>query len=135
MFDVILFFTTKEVDMKNLQNQKNLEEFPKTRCSHMLTLMQCLSVCTTCARKCIEEGHKESAKMCLECAEICALAIKSHSADFELDAQIMELCAKACERCSQICAKMEAKHCQECAEVCHQCSEACSESACQSNKA
>lgn len=117
--------------MKDCSNQKKSQEFPQTQCPHMMAMMQCMTVCMACAKRCIEEGNKDSAKICLECAEMCALAIKSHSADFEMDSQIMELCAKTCERCSEICSRMDAQHCQECADICRQCAEACS-SMCQS---
>ncbi|MBA2369922.1 MAG: four-helix bundle copper-binding protein [Candidatus Protochlamydia sp.] len=115
--------------MVNYQNQGNNGKntaFPQTDTNHMHTLMECMSICAACAKKCIEEGHKRSAALCAECSDVCALAIKSASCQSEFNHQIMDLCAQICDRCAVECQKMQVRHCQECAVSCKKCSEACS---------
>jgi hypothetical protein len=101
-------------------------EFPQTDTRHMHTMMECMSICAACAKKCLEEGHKKTAALTAECADICALAIKSASCQSEFNHQIMNLCAQVCRRCADECQKMQVKHCLECAEACKQCADACS---------
>lgn len=92
---------------------------------HMQVMLQCMGVCIACSKMCLEEGHKVTAALCNECADVCALAIKAANGEFKFEKQIMELCSKVCKKCSEECGKMSAKHCQECAEVCKECAEAC----------
>lgn len=105
---------------------KNKSEFPESHSPHMQTLQECMSVCCGCAKKCLEEGHKKTAALCSDCADVCTLAIKACSGHSELEHEIMELCSTTCKKCSDECKKMDAKHCKECAEVCKNCSEVCS---------
>lgn len=115
--------------MPHRENQGNggkHKEFPQTDSPHVHAMMECMSICVACSKKCIEEGHKNTAILCAECADVCALAIKSASNQSEFNNQIMDLCAQVCKRCADECKKMQAKHCQECAESCRQCAEACS---------
>jgi hypothetical protein len=102
-------------------------EFPHASHAHMHTLMDCYTICAACAKMCTEEGHKKTALLCSDCADICALAIKLHSRDSEFNRQILALCAEVCTRCARECATMKAKHCQQCSEICHACAKACKE--------
>jgi hypothetical protein len=105
--------------------QTNYTDFPQTDTREMHCMMECMSICTACAKKCIEEGHARTAALCAECADICALAIKSKSCQSEFQHQILDLCAQACRRCAEECSHMNAHHCQECAEVCRRCADCC----------
>lgn len=114
-----------------MANQKNegrgkYSEFPQTDSSHMRTMMECMSICASCAKKCIEEGNKKTACACMECADTCALAIKAASCQSDFKEQIMDLCSQICTYCADECQKMQSKHCQECASACRECAEACS---------
>ncbi len=111
-----------------MPHQRNNEstEFPEAHTPHMQTMLECMSVCVACAKKCLEEGHKKTAAICAECADICSLAIKASSGHSNFETEIMELCSNACKKCADECKKMQVKHCQECAEVCKRCAEACS---------
>lgn len=67
----------------------------------------------------------ETAILCGECADICGLAIKLHSADSPFNTEMMQLCSDVCEKCADACGKMNNDHCQQCAEICHECADAC----------
>ncbi len=101
-------------------------QFPQTDSKEMHQMMECMSICAACAKKCMVEGHKKTAALCAECADVCALAIKSASCQSEFQHQIMDLCAQVCQRCADECSKMQADHCKECAEACRRCAESCS---------
>lgn len=92
----------------------------------MQTMLECMSVCVACAKKCLDEGHKKTAALCAECADICCLAIKAASSHSTFEREVMELCSKACKKCAEECKKMQVNHCQECSEVCNTCAQACS---------
>ncbi len=100
-------------------------EFPLTHTSYMHRLMECMSICAACAKKCIEEGHKKTAALCVECADMCALTIKSISCQSEFNRQLTDLCAQVCQRCGEECNKMKVQHCQECTEACKRATDAC----------
>jgi len=101
-------------------------QFPNTDTREMHCMMECMSICLACAKKCVEEGYKKTALLCNDCAKICDLAIQFKSCDSEFQHQVLDLCAQICKRCADECQKMEAGHCQECAEACKHCAEACS---------
>ena len=100
-------------------------EFPEIHNEPMRILFECMGTCVACSKKCIEEGHKKTASLCAECADICILAIKALCAHSLFTDEIMELCTHACKKCSDECKKMQAQHCQECSDICGRCSEAC----------
>lgn len=105
-------------------------QFPQTDTREMHTLMECMSICAACSKKCIEEGHKKTAELCAECADICGLTVKAKSYQSEFQNQILELCAQACRKCAEECQRMEqAQHCQECADACQRCADACTTTA------
>jgi hypothetical protein len=89
-------------------------------------LMECMSICKACSKKCIEEGFKRQALLCQDCSEICDLAIKLKSYNSEYCQRVLELCAQVCRQCANECSRMQSAHCQECAEACRHCAEACS---------
>lgn len=99
--------------------------FPHVNHEHMQTLMKCYSICSSCSKMCIEENMPETAILCGECADICGLAIKLHSADSPFNTEMMQLCSDVCEKCADACGKMNNDHCQQCAEICHECADAC----------
>lgn len=100
-------------------------EFPHVSHDHMRIMMDCYSICSACAKMCTEEGMKETAILCSDCADVCALAIKLHSKDSEFNKSVMSLCAEVCQRCGDACGKMTAKHCQQCSQICKECANAC----------
>lgn len=113
--------------MKTHHESKEFPAFPHISHAHMQTLLKCYSICSSCARMCIEEGMKNTAVLCSDCADVCALAIKLHSNDSEFSEKIMRLCSDVCERCGNECAKNEMEHCQQCSEICKECAKACKE--------
>jgi hypothetical protein len=104
-------------------NQKT--QFPIVETKEMHQLMDCMSICRACSKKCLDEGDKRLASLCQDCSEICDLAIKLKSSDSDYCHQVLDLCAQVCRRCANECNHMPSAHCQECAEVCRHCAEAC----------
>lgn len=101
-------------------------EFPHVYHEHMKIMMDCYSICSACAKMCMDEHMEDTAKLCSDCADICGLAIKLHSSDSEFNLQFMLLCAQVCARCADACGKHKVEHCQQCSDICRKCSEACS---------
>lgn len=110
-----------------MENKNKYPNFPESGSQEMQAMMLCMSISASCSKKCLEEGHKNTAILCAECADICALAARWHSCQSEFSSQMMNLCAEVCYKCGIECQKMEEKHCQECAQVCLMCAEVCSE--------
>lgn len=108
---------------------KKYSEFRHVGHDHMQKLMECFAICSACAKMCIEDGHKTTAKICSDCADICALTIKLHSGDSEFNHQISELCSSICSRCADACSKVDADHCKQCSQACQECAESCKEAA------
>lgn len=100
-------------------------QFPVLESKEMHRLMECMSICKACAKKCIEEGHKHTASLCQDCSDVCDLAIKLKSSESDYSYQILDLCAQICRQCATECSRMQAMHFQECAEACRHCVEAC----------
>ena len=73
----------------------------------------------------MNENMKETAILCSDCADVCALAIKLHSGDSEFSSQIFDLCAEVCSRCAEVCGKSRAGHCQQCSDICKKCADSC----------
>ncbi|WP_068471416.1 four-helix bundle copper-binding protein [Candidatus Protochlamydia phocaeensis] len=92
----------------------------------MHAIMECLSICKACAKKCIEEGHQRIACLCNDCAELCDLAVKFKSCNSEWTQQVLDLCGNICRQCANECGRMQSRYCQECAEACRRSAEACS---------
>lgn len=107
-----------------LKNEK-YSEFPHLAHEHMKMLQKCFSACSSCAKICMEEGMSETAISCSECADICALTIKWHSADSAFTKKITDLCAEVCNKCAEACARNDSEHCQQCSAICYDCANAC----------
>jgi hypothetical protein len=73
----------------------------------------------------MEEKMSDTAILCSECADICALTIKWHSADSAFTKELSQLCSKVCSKCADACGKQESEHCQQCSDICHECALAC----------
>lgn len=88
-----------------------------------------MEACNRCYDACLKEENVKMMVECIrtdrECADICALAIKSMQSNSPFAAQICKLCAEICEACGNECKKHDHQHCQECAEACYRCAEAC----------
>ncbi len=108
------------------RNPNTTSQFPQADTKEMHALMECMSICRACARKCVEEGNKRTAMLCHDCSDICDLTIKLKSCDSEYCQQVSDLCAHACRHCASECGNMQAQHCQECAEACRRCADSCS---------
>lgn len=109
----------------NKNNKTIFSTFPHISHAHMQVLLNCFSVCSACAKMCMNENRKETAMLCSDCADICSLAIKLHSGDSEFASQAFDLCAQACRRCGEECSKHNVEHCQQCSKICFECVEAC----------
>lgn len=99
--------------------------FPHVAHEHMLTLLKCYSICSSCARMCINENMKTTANLCMDCSDICGLAIKLHSSDSIFSDQIFDLCSDVCQKCAEECSKNDSEHCRQCAQICFECASAC----------
>lgn len=108
--------------------EKQYSEFPHLSHQHMEILLRCFSACSACAKMCIEEGNRDTAILCNECADVCALTIKWHSADSSFTSKISEVCSEVCEQCSKACGSHHSEHCQQCSEICQECAKACTAS-------
>lgn len=104
-------------------------EFPHLSHPHMQVLLKCYSICSACAKMCMKERVPETAILCSDCADVCALAIKLHSGDSEFSSKIFALCSEICERCAESCGKMDSEHCKQCSEICKKCAEECGKDA------
>lgn len=100
-------------------------QFSNTETKEMHRLMECMCICRACAKKCIEEGNRRVALICLDCSEICDLAIKLKSSNSEYLQSIIDLCIQACRHCASECDRLVSSSGQECAEACRHCAESC----------
>jgi hypothetical protein len=102
-------------------------QFPQLDTKEMHHLMECMSICKACAKKCTEEGLARVACLCLDCSDICNLAIQLKSSDSEYAQQVLTLCSQVCRQCATACShNTQSFYCQECAEACRHCAETCS---------
>jgi hypothetical protein len=101
-------------------------------------LDRCIKECRECAAICeenfnhcfqvVEQGRKDharSARLSLDCAAFCGLALCLMSRHSEFMAEICNACAEACERCGSECSKFDSKMMKDCAKACENCAEAC----------
>jgi hypothetical protein len=105
----------------------NLKTFPKTDVQEMNKLTKCMTTCRACAKKCIEDDNHRLAFLCLDCSEICDLAIKLTGSDSDFCPQVFALCAQACIQCANECDRFQNQPYQECEEACRHCAEICSD--------
>src|SRR5262245_45938808 len=105
--------------------QATYSEFPHISHEHMEVLLKCFSICSSCSKMCLEENSHETAILCSECADICALTIKWHSADSAFTQKVSDLCAEVCLKCAEACKRNESNHCQQCSLICYECAQAC----------
>jgi hypothetical protein len=105
---------------------KKSQSFSHLNTDQIQNLLHCMAVCKSCAKMCIEEGHKKTASLCHECADVCDLAIKLKCCESQFADKILDLCSQMCKKCAEECERMHAQHCKECAEVCRDCSNTCS---------
>lgn len=108
------------------RNTSLKSQFADLDTKEMHRLMECMSICKACSKKCTEEGYKRLAFLCQDCSEICNLAIKLKSCDSDYCQQVLDLCVQVCRQCANECSRIQSAHCQECAEICRSCAEACS---------
>ena len=91
--------------------------------------MECINACNICFDACLKEEHINMMAGCIrldrECADICALAVKSMQANSPFAKDICNLCATICKACGEECQKHDHDHCQKCAEACFKCADAC----------
>lgn len=111
----------------NKEDAVKYSSFPHISHEHLDLLMKCFSICSSCTKMCTEENRVETALLCSDCADVCALTIKLHCRDSEFNPQLMELCAEVCRRCAEECAESDAEHCLQCSRICEECAQACSE--------
>lgn len=65
------------------------------------------------------------AKLCLDCAAICALCVTLLARSSGWSDQVCRLCAEICEACATECERFDAEACRRCAKACRRCAEAC----------
>jgi hypothetical protein len=104
-------------------------------------LARCIEECVACAQSCTscadasmaEEDFAEmrrSARLCLDCADICEATGRVLSRQTESDAGLQRsqvaVCIQQCAACAEECERhAEHEHCRICAEECRRCAEAC----------
>jgi hypothetical protein len=99
---------------------------------------ECMKACEVCAEICtanfnhcfnlVAEGQKDharSARLSLDCAEFCAMAVTMMARRSELMDAACTSCAEACKRCGAECAKYDSEMMKQCAEACKKCEQAC----------
>lgn len=111
--------------MVNLKKSQGNSQFPAIDTKEMHMLIECMTICKACAKKCTEEGQTRVALLCGDCCEICNLAIKFKSCHSEFAQQALDLCSQICRQCAVECQSLDNAACQECAEACRRCSEIC----------
>ena len=91
--------------------------------------IECIDACNVCFDACLEEDHMKMMADCIrldrECADICALAVKSMQSNSPFANEICNLCAVICKACGEECQKHDHDHCQKCAGACFKCADAC----------
>ncbi|WP_148631231.1 four-helix bundle copper-binding protein [Bacillus sp. E214] len=91
--------------------------------------IECIDACNVCFDACLEEDHMKMMAYCIrldrECADICALAVKSMQSNSPFAKEICNLCAVICKACGEECQKHDHDHCQKCAGACFKCADAC----------
>ncbi|WP_068468775.1 hypothetical protein [Candidatus Protochlamydia phocaeensis] len=83
-------------------------------------LMQTLHQCKICAMACAKD-NKTVALICLECAEVCHLAIRFKSCRAKFTAKVLSLCMFICKQCEKECKVIPLDVCQQCAKTCQEC--------------
>jgi len=90
----------------------------ETDLSGVKALTECIHLCKLASKVCLEYKQKDSALICVECAEICDLTVKFISCRSEFLRHVLNLCKLVCKRCEQECIKINDQHCQDCAKAC-----------------
>lgn len=71
--------------------------------------IDCMEACNRCYDACLKEENVKMMVDCIrmdrECADICALAIKSMQSNSPFASLICKLCAEICEACGNECKK------------------------------
>ncbi len=105
-----------------MEKQQSLEQCIKS-------CLECMEACNICYDSCLKEEDLKMMVSCIrldrECADICALAVKSMQSNSPFVNQICILCAEICEACGNECKNHHHEHCQKCAEACFRCAEEC----------
>jgi hypothetical protein len=110
---------------------------PDLRARALERLMQCATVCTSCADACMAEGEVGGLRRCvrldLDCADLCRTTATILARQSETDPSVLratiQACLIACRSCGEECrshADMH-PHCRVCAEVCELCARVCDE--------
>lgn len=107
----------------NQLKEQNISDSNQNK--HIIKLAECISVCSSCAKRCLQEGNIQASTLCSDCADVCTLAIKFHSRNSEFADEILNLASKICKRCSEECGKLKTEHAQHCSKVCRECTECC----------
>ena len=88
--------------------------------------LECALECQHCGTACIDENRPESAKLCLQCADICYAAAAAMGGGAQYAQALCGICAETCDNCASECEKhAEVEHCRHCAEVCRRCADEC----------
>lgn len=108
---------------------------PDLRVRAVDLLMQCATVCTSCADACLAEEEVADLRHCirldLDCADLCRTAASLLARQGRSDPSILratiEACIVACRACGEECETHGGmhEHCRICAETCRRCAEAC----------
>lgn len=108
---------------------------PRVRAAALETLVQCATVCTSCADACLAEENVAELRRCarldLDCADLCRAAASILARQSETDPSVLraavEACIVACRSCGEECQAHAGTHphCRVCAEACQRCAEAC----------
>jgi len=85
--------------------------------------LTCIVACEKCITHCIKAGNQECVRLCLDCADVCALCVRLEARNSEFARDMFALCTKVCEACAEECGKHAQNHetCKDCAVACTQC--------------
>lgn len=93
------------------------------------SLEKCDAACSNCAISSLELDDRHSmsdcVKFCLDCADICHLALRLLARDSSHAVSAVKLCMTMCDECATECEKYEYDHCRLSAEACRRSEKQC----------
>ena len=94
-------------------------------------LYACMEACNRCFDACLREENTDMLTDCIrtnrECADMCALMIKTIQSNSRYVSDLANVCSTICQDCAEECLKHSHNHCQHCAEACTHCAKMCRE--------
>lgn len=93
------------------------------------TTLECIQACLACENCCLDGGMKRGARLCHECAEVCALSLSFMIRGSEFAKEVCRLCEATCRACAEECRKYDDELCRACVRACEACAVECQKAA------